>query len=352
MLLQQLNIRFGGDDGGLPGEGPGGGGGVGGDAGDGADFSKIPNARCEFVAMEVDGEDLFAPDLKKGEVLFDAALADFCSDGEANRPDLAAIAEKVNEEFEGREAEIMEKLKEVFDEKCVGNPYRDIADGEDSKTPGRYFLPIPPNVQGFVRCTPPNQKELILATFVSTEGSADGDKIPDQDVTPATTFFSHRIATKLYDDLSKVKDNYLDDTKGLGDIHIEKDGETITGFELKDTSVKDKDVGLVAFSATSLFNILYKNESDVDYLTLLDSLIESDEKEVKPEDLIELGIPEKDAENWSKVVNDSNEEAGKDLGTNLDRALSTARIKVTVLDRPGGDGIRGPRSISGCSERC
>ena len=54
--------------------------------------------------MDLDGEDLFAPDLKNGEVLFDAALADFCNDGTANRPDLGAIAEQVNEEFEGRQS--------------------------------------------------------------------------------------------------------------------------------------------------------------------------------------------------------------------------------------------------------
>ena len=100
MLTKKLNVRFGGDH---PGEGPGegGAGGVGGDAGDGADFSPIPNARCEFLAMELDGEDLFAPDLKEGEVLFDAALADFCIDGMVDRPDLEAIAEEVNKAFEG-----------------------------------------------------------------------------------------------------------------------------------------------------------------------------------------------------------------------------------------------------------
>ena len=57
MLYKQLNVRFGGDDG-VDGPGEGLGGGVGGDAGDGADFSPIPNARCEFVAMELEGEDL------------------------------------------------------------------------------------------------------------------------------------------------------------------------------------------------------------------------------------------------------------------------------------------------------
>ena len=78
--------------------------------------------------------------------------------------------------MKGAKAEIIAELEEVFEGKCIGHPYRTIADGEDSETPGRYFLPIPPNVQGFVRCAPPNQPELKLATFVSTEGWTDGDE--------------------------------------------------------------------------------------------------------------------------------------------------------------------------------
>ncbi len=338
MLDEQLNVRFGGDDG-VDGPGEGLGGGVGGDAGDGADFSPIPNARCEFVAMELEGEDLFAPDLKEGEVLFDAALADFCNDGMVNRPDLEAIAEQVNQVFEGRQTEIMAAIANRFSE-CIGQPYRTTADGEDSETPGRYFLPIPPNVQGFVRCSPPNQPKLKLATFVSTEGLPDGEEIPSQDVTPATTFFSHSIVTKLSEDLMTVKENYLDNIAGLEDIQIKKDGEMITRFELKETAdPNDEDVGLVAFSATSLFNILYKNEMDVDYLAALDGFI--DKKEVDPEDLESLDIPKEDAEKWAEVVNTSNDTAGDELGTNLNEALSTARIKVKVTDRAGGDGLPG-----------
>jgi hypothetical protein len=335
MLVKQIDVFFGG--------GPGAdyGGGAVGDTGDGADFSPIPNARCEFVAMELDGEDLFAPDLKEGDVLYDAALADFCNDGTVNRPDLEAIAEQVNKEFEGRQTELMKAFKNYFSD-CVGHPYRTIADDEDSETPGRYFLPIPPGVQGFVRCTPPGQPKLKLATFVSTEGLAKGEKISGQDVTPATTFFSHSIATKLSDDLSTVKENFLDDIAGLGEVQIKKDGEEITGFELEGSAdPNDEDVGIVAFSAASLFNILYKNGKDVDYLTALDNLIDNDNKEVDSADLVSLGISKADADKWAPLVNASNKDAGDTLGTSLTVAFSTARIKVRVTDRPGGAGIAG-----------
>ena len=352
MLDEQIDVRFGGDDG-VDGLGAGGGGGVGGDAGDGADFSPIANARCEFVAMELEGDDLLAPDLKEGEVLLDAALSDFCNDGMVNRPDLVAIAEQVNQAFEGRQTEIMAAIANYFSE-CIGqpNPYLTEADGEDSETPGKYFLPIPPNLQGFVRCTPPNQPELNLVTFVSTEDLAEGEKLGGQDVKPETTFFSQSIATELSDDLSTVKENYLNDIKGLGDIRIITDGGMITSFELQDTAdPMDDDVGLVAFSATSLFNILYKNEVDVDYLAALDNLI--DKKELDSEDLKKLGIPEEDAKNWSKVVNDSNDDAGDALGTNLNEALSTARINVKVTRQAVWAMDTGAEvEYHGCSERC
>ena len=320
MLNAQINVNLGGGPGDGPGDGPGTG--AGGDAGDGGDFSPIPNARCDF-ALDLEGK-----------VLYSSALEDL-RDGELNRPDLAAIKEEVEEKIKDLKSEIKIALDNKFPD-GVGIPYLDIADEN-----GRYFLPIPPNVQGYVRCSPPDQPKLKLATLVPK--LQEGEKKDDQNVTPATTIFSHSIATELSGDLDTVKENYLDDILGLGDIQIIKDGETITGFQLKDTSVKDKNVGLVAFSAASLFNILYKNGMDVDYLAALDGLI--DNQEVRSEDLEDLEIPKEDAEKWSEVVNTSNVDAGKDLDpTNpviLGDALSKARIKVTVLDWLDGEGILG-----------
>ena len=107
----------------------------------------------------------------------------------------------------------------------------------------------------------------------------------------------------------------------------------------------------MAFSSTSLFNILYKNETDVDYLAALDDLI--DRKEVDPDFLLSLGVPEDKTQEWANVVNTSNEGAGEAFGTNLDDALTKARIRVKVTDRPGGDGIPGAEvDITDVPERC
>ena len=326
MLKKRINV-FGGSEGAGgdgPGDAPGDGGDVGGDAGDGADKSPIPNARCDF-ALELEGE-----------VLYNAALEDL-RDGKLDRPDLLAIKEEVEEWF--KDPETLEAFKKAFSKwlpERVGKPYSTEADVN-----GRFDLSVPHNVEGFVRCTPADQPQLKLATFVPK--LEEGEIVEDQKVTPATTFFSHSIATKLSNDLKTVKKNYLEDTAGLGDIHIVKEGEEIIWFELLDTGVKDKDVGMVAFSATSLFNILYKNEIDVDYLAALDNLIDNDEKEVDPIDLVSIGISEEDAEKWSDVVNRSNDGAGEDLGTNLKKALSTARVNITVTDISDGGVVPGSK---------
>jgi hypothetical protein len=326
MYRKRLNVIFGGGGEGGQNNGPGGGG-VGGEAGDGADFSPIPNARCDF-ALKLDG----AP-------LFYAAFEDL-RDGKLDRPDLADIKDEMEEEIK----DIKDELQAAFEEKFpggVGEPYSD--DAEDN---GTYFLPIPPNVQGFVRCTPPSQPKLKLATLVPK--LQENETRPDQDVKPQTTVFSSQIATELEGDLGAVKNNFLTETDELRVGYKRENGE-ITKIEVIDPKTfleneeTDAGVGLVAFSATSLFNIFFQDEINVDYLAALDNFIANGE--VDADFLHEkLGLPRAEAENAKNVVNESVTEAEKPkvLNIQLEEALTTARIKVTVTDQPvdeGGQGI-------------
>ncbi len=319
MLVKQINVRFGDE---YPGESPGVGG-AGGDVGDGADFSPIPNARCDF-ALELEGE-----------VLFSSALEDL-RDCKLDRPDLAAIKEELEEyckDPETREA-FKKKMDELFP-KGVGKSISEIAD-ED----GKYSLPIPFNVQGFVRCAPPDQPNLKLAALVPKLQEED-DLRSDQDVTPQTTVFSDRIAKKLSGDLSDVKENYLDEIAGLRIGYTKENGD-ITEFEIiepeayLESEMADEGVGLVAYSATSLFNIFYQNETNADYLAALRDFIA--QKEVDSDFLVDkLGLSKAEAENAAKIVNLAVETAEKDvLEIDLESALTTARINVTVLDRGTG----------------
>ncbi|MEN8244369.1 MAG: hypothetical protein ABFS43_05660, partial [Thermodesulfobacteriota bacterium] len=213
----------------------------------------------------------------------------------------------------------------------IGDAYVAITDEN-----GEYFLPVPPSVPGFVRCFPQDQEKLVLVTYVPARN--EDEMVGGQAVTPATTVFSHKIASRLSDDIGTVKDNFLDDISGLGDVHIVKEGVAITGFELQGDPA-DEDVGLVAFSATALFNILFKNGVNVDYLAALDDFV--DNASVDSEFLEGHGIPPDKAAEWSDIVNDSNEETAEDLGSELESALSMSRINVTVTDTPGGNGIAG-----------
>ena len=146
MLTKNVNVNFGGGEG-----GGSGGGGVGGGAGDGGDRSPIANARCEFIVTN---------DLNQGTVLQSAALADFLDDGMINRPDLDAIKDEINELSQGRQNEVKAAFAKFFPS-GLGEAFVDITDAD-----GKYFIESPPNVPGFVRCLPPNQENLVLATYV------------------------------------------------------------------------------------------------------------------------------------------------------------------------------------------
>ena len=322
MLKRRINVDFGGGGGGGGGEG-GGGGGVGGDGGDGAAASPIANARCQFIV----GNDLI-----KGNVLYSAAISDFVDDGEISRLDLKKALPDLEALLQNHSPEKIQLAFQAFFKDGIGQAY--VAETDEE---GKYFIDSPPDVPGFVRCFPPEQENLVLATYVPAR--SEGEELLNQDVNPATTYFSHKIASKLSDDVSIVKENYLNDIAGLGDIRIVESGGKITGFEIDPADdPADHDVGLVAFSATSLFNVLYKNNvKTVDYLAALDDFV--DKKSIDPVFLSTSGVPPAQATELADVANTSNQEAGDDLGTDLGSALSKGRIHVTVTGTAGGTGI-------------
>ena len=175
---------------------------------------------------------------------------------------------------------------------------------------GDFSIAVLPAVDGVISCSPQSFPNLTLYTIASTKGYMAEDEIYGEDVTPATTIFSHHIASQLSGNLNTTKENYLADIAGLGDIHIVMSGGTVIGFELQtDSDPADKDVGLVAFSATSLFNILYKNNTNADFLTILEDFIEN--KTVVAGSLIANGVPSAKADEWSTRVNSGNKDAGR-----------------------------------------
>jgi hypothetical protein len=318
MLNENIDVDYGGGGGGD------GDSGVGGDAGDGGDTSPIANARCEFVVSN---------DLKSGNALYSAALADFLDDGILNRPDLIEAKKYIDPVVAKYGPEAVKEAFGVVFKGGIGHPFVDTTDAS-----GKFFLEIPPNVPGFVRCMPPGQERLVLGTYVPK--LLEGEKRLGESVNPATTVFSTNVAAKLDEDLDPVKDNYENGILGL-EVRIERVGESVTGFTIGDTgvisgeSIENKPAKWVAFSATALFNIFYKNGEDVDYLAALNDL--TVDGEVDAAFLQSQGIAPDQAEEYQRIVNADIRKAGLvlDQDGDLQKALKTARINVTVIDAAG-----------------
>jgi hypothetical protein len=324
LLTAQIDVDFataesgdGPDDGG----GEGDGGGAEGDAGDGAEGSPIPSALCDFALS------------LEGEALGNTVLSDLFDNGRLDRPDLQPVAGQVN--IQNPDA-LSAAFRTLFPG-GIGRPLVTTAADALSPTPGRYHLPLPPGVPGFVRCVPPVLLQLRLVTFVPAR--QPGETLVGQDVTPQTTVFSTKVATSLQDNLAATKQNFENDIVGLRVASIEANG-SITGFQaVEPTNIVDKEVGLVAFSATALFNIFFQNGINVDYLAALDAFLTN--KEVVPADLERLGVPPTQTQELAGIVNGSVTTAEEDLNTDLAVASTTSRIIVRVTGTPGGVGIPG-----------
>jgi hypothetical protein len=312
----QLDVDFAGaEDGGDPGEGEDG---AEGDAGDGAEASPLPFARCDF-GLTPTGAD----------VLDRTVLGDLCDNGHVDRPDVDDVA-----------APLPLPAPEALVEACAaelpagaGIPLETTADAA-----GQYFLPIPPGVEGFVRCSPQDLPGLRLSTFVPKR-PPEQQRLSGQDVNPQTTVFSTQIATELRDDLATTKANFLTDLTGLG-VKVTLDAADVTDISVSDPATVvergNPEVALVAFSATALFNALFKQGLNVDYPKALADFVAK--REVDPAFLeTELGLPAEDAADVAGLVNEAVDAAEADpaqggLGTTLATALGTARIQVRVTD--------------------
>lgn len=324
MLGQQIDVAFGdnrhgdGGDGGSDGNG-GDSGGASGDAGDGADFSPLPEATCTFVVGNT---------LTTGEQVYSAALSDFIADGVLNRPDLAAVAEEVNQGADS--AQIQNAFSQVFPD-GLGQRIATLTDDA-----GHFNLPIPPNLAGFIRCTPKEREYLVLGAYFPGRGA--DEIIEGQDVNPAATVFSTDIVPRVDEDRATVQENFRADVGDL-EVAVGMDGTgQVTGFSIG-TLPEDNNVGLVAFSVATLFNAFNKNGFDVDFPKAIDELREN--SGVRASFLETQGVPAERSQDLADMINNAITQAAGVLGTNLATAWSTGRLNVTVMDAAEGSLIEG-----------
>jgi len=338
----------GGDDSGDSG-GSGSGSGSGssgssagatGDAGDGTEFSPLANAQCEFV-LDLRG---------------DTALGDLL-DGFIDRPELLAVAANVQQDASIKEA-FARLLPQGMQRLVNGRPLRTTTDAN-----GTYFLPIPLNTPGFVRCA--SASNLAISTFVRARQA--GETLVDQDVSPASHVFTAFIVPQLtFQDVQAVKNNFLAD---IGELQVPSAGivrlETVATSEgqvIADTngdglvcsllintpqegSVAYVDAGATSYTAIALFKALLieaRNPASASYEAILaDVLTRTDATgnprvEVLAEDLLAGGVPVGRATELAADLNECIRFGVEGiLGTSLPRMVRTGRFRVTVHDTTG-----------------
>ena len=259
-LDAQLNIPFsGGSDSGDSGDGGGSGGGgsdggssdgggTGGEAGDGGGFSPLPGAVCDF-ALTMDDP-----------TLTDSALADLLATGTVTRPDLQAIAPQVNTAFAGRQAALASAFSRLFPN-GLGRPLATTANAQ-----GTYFLPTPPDVPGFVRCRPPEAKNLVLTRYA--RGRQPNERLPGQDVTPPTTVIS-LVATQALQfklDPLPIQDALLADVARLTILlpdHLNGNGQFATVQLRPGETLANPELALLALTATATFNTMLQQQANI-----------------------------------------------------------------------------------------
>jgi hypothetical protein len=244
-----------------------------------------------------------------------------------DRPDLAAVAAEVNQDADP--AEVQSAFAQFFPD-GLGRPVSTRTDDE-----GRFSLPVPPNMAGYIRCFPEDRDRLLVGTYFPGRGA---DEVVDgQDVNPAETVFTTDIAPVLMGDLATVRENFKADIEGL---QVLLSGPNLPEGPLDaislgtETLPANSEVGLVAFAVTAVFNAFNKNGLDVDLQAAIAQLRASGG--VTPAFLTDQGVPADQSQELADLINTAITAAAGTLGTDLEAAWSTARINVTVMDDVDG----------------
>jgi hypothetical protein len=346
LLEQQISeVDFGpsngeSDEGGGDSDGDGSSDGVAGEAGDGTEFSPLRNAQCEFVR----------------DPRGDTALENLLLDGtlDSDRPDLQAIAADV-----AQDARMQKAFAKLFPHGMQslvnGQPLRTTTDAD-----GMYFLPIPPNTPGTVRCA--SVPHLAVSTFVS--GRQTGETLMGQDVSPSSQVFTAFIIPQLTaQDVQAVENNFLID---IGNLQIPSDGivrmetvETPDGQVIADTDgdglvcsllVNNPQAGAIdyvaagatSYTAIALFKALLieaRNPASSSYETILANVLTRRNAAGNPrvvvlaDDLVTGGVP---AARATELAADLNAciRAGVEeiLDTTLPDMVRRGRFRVEIRD--------------------
>jgi hypothetical protein len=316
------------------------GGGAAGEAGDGAEFSPLDDVQCEF-ALNLQG---------------DSALEDLLSDGGLDRSDLQAIAADMAQDPAVRDA-FARLLPQGIQPSVEGQPLRTRTD-----TQGAYFLPIPPNMPGFIQCTP--RPDLVLSTFVRARQAQE--TLTGQDISPPSQFLTTFVLPLVApEQQTGIQDNFRVDIGTLqqaaaGAVRVET-ALTPEGAVMADTdadgvacsfldgpeaaAIRYAAAGGAAFVATTLYKALLlesRTPAAASYTTLLGVLLNRTTVtgdpliEASGADLMLGGVPATRAPIlatlWNTCVHESIEQG---LGLPLAQVVRAGRVWVTATDEDG-----------------
>ncbi len=168
----------------------------------------------------------------------------------------------------------------------IGPSIATIADGADSATPGRYFLPIPAGVPGVVTCRPEDLDNLVLHTCVRAR--SPNEVLDAEDVTPVSTVVceianeaqqagttADRETTKLdlFSRLAPLRIFLAEDRNGNGvqdadERDKDADGEFLTFVKLEaDEPLMEnsRELALLASMSTTIFDTLRIERDDLSF---------------------------------------------------------------------------------------
>jgi hypothetical protein len=353
----------GGDSGTGNGGGSDSGGGVAGGAGDGAELSPFANAQCEF-SRDPTG---------------DTALENLLLDGslDSDRPELQAIAADVQQD-----ARIKEAFARLFPRgiQVLGSNSQPLRTTTDAN--GAYFLAVPPNTPGFIRCAPGPQ--LAVSAFVPARQS--GEVLTGQDVSPSSHMFAAFIFPQLPAQASQaVERNFRTDVGALqtpsqGIVRVETvptpegrmiadtDGDglvcSLSIRNAQEGAIQYVDAGATSYTAITLFKALLieaRNPPSTSYETILANVLTRQDAtgnprvEILEEDLRAGGVPVGRATELAVHLNTCIRFGVETvLGTQLPRSVQAGRFRVTVLDATGAPAslarVGGEGSITAASE--
>ena len=120
-----------------------------------------------------------------------------------------------------------------------GNPLADSETTADEN--GNFAITLPPDVEGYIRCYPPESPKLALLSFLSTVGVEAGYEIAGEDVTPATTLVANIIHAENAADPQQRK------------------------IDLLNNIDEDQDLKIVTVAAIHLYSRMFQRHSNVSF---------------------------------------------------------------------------------------